>query len=147
MGRPPGGKGEDMISVDPRTLELSDAWQEGDDTARWRSSAGHGPSQGAQSSGSSILEVGPGDRLPRHIDSAEETIVVLAGTAEVHVGDEQGEVPTGGLAVVPKGVPHEVHSVGDQPLRFAAVYAEPHVVTRYEREVQPDGSAERRPVG
>jgi hypothetical protein len=31
-------------------------------------------------------------------------------------------------------------------LRFAAVYAEPDVVTRYERAVQPDGSAERHTV-
>jgi hypothetical protein len=37
-------------------------------------------------------------------------------------------------------------NAGDEMLRFAAVYASPHVVTRYEQEVQPDGSRERRTV-
>jgi quercetin dioxygenase-like cupin family protein len=135
-----------MISVDPRKLELSDSWQDGDETARWRSGPGHSPSSGAQSSGSSLLEVEPRRRLPRHTDSAEETIVVLAGTAEIQIGDEQGTVPAGGLAVVPRFVPHEVRNVGEDVLRFAAVYAEPSVITRYERDVQPEGSAERHTV-
>jgi hypothetical protein len=43
-------------------------------------------------------------------------------------------------------VPHEVHNAGDDVLRFAAVYAEPDVVTTYERVVQPDGSNERHTV-
>jgi quercetin dioxygenase-like cupin family protein len=140
------GKHTIVISVDPGKLELSDAWQEGDATARWRSASGHSPSEGSQSSGSSLLEIDPGCRLPRHTDSAEETIVVLSGTARVCVADETVDMPAGGLAVVPKCVRHEVLNAGDELLRFAAVYAEPEVTTRYERDVQPDGSPERRTV-
>lgn len=135
------------IAFRPDELDFSDAWQEGHDTARWRSASGHSPSTGAAASGSSLLEVDPGCCLPRHTDSAEETIVVTDGVAEVIVGDERAEVPAGGLALVPKDVPHEVRNAGDATLRFAAVYAEPDVVTTYEREVQPDGSRERRTVG
>jgi quercetin dioxygenase-like cupin family protein len=91
--------------------------------------------------------VAAGCRLPRHTDSAEETIVVVAGTAEVEVSEERGRVAAGGLAVVPKDVPHEVRNAGDGPLTFVAVYAEPDVVTRYEQVVQPDGSRERQTVG
>jgi len=135
-----------MIAFPPGGLEFSDAWQEGDDTARWRSASGHMPSNGASASGSSVLEVPAGCRLPRHTDSAEETIVVTAGVAEVVVGDERAQVAAGGLALVPKAVPHEVRNAGEETLRFVAVYAEPDVVTTYERVVQPDGSPERHTV-
>jgi quercetin dioxygenase-like cupin family protein len=135
-----------MIALPLDDLDFADAWQEGDDTARWRSASGHSPSTGASASGSSLLEVAAGCRLPRHTDSAEETIVVTAGVAEVIVGDERAEVAAGGLALVPKDVPHEVRNAGDGTLRFVAIYAEPDVVTTYEREVQPDGSRERHTV-
>ena len=123
-----------MLYVDPRQLNLSDSWQQGDPTARWRSGPGHGPDGGAQSSGSSLLEIEPGCRLPRHTDSAEEIIVILAGSAEIAVGEERCLAEAGGLALVPKSVPHEVHNSGRAVLRFAAVYSE------------PDGSAERHTV-
>jgi mannose-6-phosphate isomerase-like protein (cupin superfamily) len=135
-----------MIVVDPTEIELSDSWQDYDDRARWRSGSGHSPSEGAKSSGSSILEVQPGYRLPRHTDSAEEIVVVLSGTAEVVVGEERRQLPAHGLALVPKLVPHEVRNAGEVPLRFAAIYAEPDVVTRYEHDVQPDGSRERHTI-
>lgn len=134
-------------ALTPDGDDFSDAWIDGDAEARWRSTSGHGPGTGAASSGSSVLEVEPGCRLPRHTDSAEETIVVCAGVAEVVVEDERRRVAAGGLALVPTGVPHEVHNAGDETLRFVAVYADTDVVTRYEQEVQPSGSKERHPVG
>jgi quercetin dioxygenase-like cupin family protein len=124
--------------------DLSDAWIDGDETARWRSTSGH---TGA-ASGSSLLEVDPGCRLPRHTDSAEETIVVVDGRALVTVGDEEAVVPAGGVALVPECVPHEVRNGSpDEQLRFVALYAGTDVVTTYERPVQPDGERERRPLG
>ena len=135
-----------MISIDLDALDFSDSWQEGDETARWRSAPGHSPSMGAKASGSSILQVEPGHRLPRHTDSAEEIVAVLSGTAFLTVGEETSRVRAGGLAVVPKCVPHEVRNAGEETLTFAAIYAEPDVVTTYEREVHPDGSAERHTV-
>jgi quercetin dioxygenase-like cupin family protein len=129
------------------SAELTDAWVEAEDDARWRSAAGHGPGTGARASGSSLLEVAPGCRLPRHTDSAEETIVVTAGTASITVGDETAELPEGGVALVPADVPHEVRNAGSTPLRFVAVYAGTDVITTYEHPVEPDGSRERQPVG
>jgi quercetin dioxygenase-like cupin family protein len=135
-----------MLIMRGDELELSAAWQDGVDGARWASAAAITPSGGARDSGASLLEVPPGCRLPRHTDSAEETIVVLAGRARVRVGEEEGDVPAGGLALVPQDVPHEVHNAGDGALRFLAMYASSDVVTRYERDVQPDGARERRPL-
>jgi quercetin dioxygenase-like cupin family protein len=126
--------------------DFTDAWIEGDETARWRSAVGHGPSQGAESSGSSILEVEPGRRLPPHTDSAEEAIAVLAGRARVTIDDQTADVSAGELALVPAGAKHQVENVGAETLHFVAFYAGTDVVTRYEDEVQPDGSSERRPV-
>lgn len=136
-----------MPTLMPQELELNDAWIEGDPGARWRSAAGHGPSTGARASGSSVLAVAPGCRLPRHTDSAEEVAVVVAGAAQVVVGDERSAVPAGGVILIPAEVPHEVRNAGEDELRFVAVYADTQVVTRYEAEVQPTGSRERHPVG
>ena len=135
-----------MIALRPADFDFSEAYVEGDDSARWRSASGHSPSTGSRSSGSSVIEVAPGCRLPRHTDSAEETIVVLGGTAEVVAGDDRASLPAGGLAVVPESAPHQVRNPGQQPLRFLAVYASASVVTRYDAVVQPDGSRERQTV-
>jgi quercetin dioxygenase-like cupin family protein len=136
-----------MAALTPDELDFADAWIDGDDGARWRSASAHGPGTGAVASGSSVIEIEPGRRLPQHTDSAEETIVVIAGVAEVHVGDEVARVPSGGLALVPKDVMHEVRNAGSQTLRFAAVYAGADVVTTYRQPVQPAGEREREPVG
>jgi quercetin dioxygenase-like cupin family protein len=135
-----------VIVASPEKVEFSDAWIEGDHSARWRSAAAHGPGTGARSSGSSLMEVGPGCKLPRHTDSEEETIAVVSGTAEVVVEDESSQVAAGGVAVVPKDAPHEVRNAGDDALRFVAIYAGTDVVSRYEEDVQPEGSRERKPV-
>jgi quercetin dioxygenase-like cupin family protein len=135
-----------VLYVSPDKLDFSEAWQDGDPTARWRSAVGHSPSEGARESGSSLLEVAPGCRLPRHTDSAEEIIVVLSGTAEVEVDGERCLATAGGLVLVPKCHPHSVGNAGRGVLRFAAIYGEPDVVTTYERPVEPDGSPERHTV-
>jgi quercetin dioxygenase-like cupin family protein len=132
--------------VNLRPADMSEAWVEGDESARWRSATGVGPSQGAQSSGSSVLEIEPGCRLPWHTDSVEETIGVVSGTASVTVGEQELKLDSGGLALVPAHAPHEVRNDGEEPLRFVAFYAGTDVVTRYRSEIQPDGSKERRPV-
>jgi quercetin dioxygenase-like cupin family protein len=88
-----------------------------------------------------------GCRLPRHTDSAEETVVVCGGQGIIEIGGERAELHPGAIALVPATQPHEVRNGGDQPLQFVAVYAGTDVVTTYEADVQPDGSRERRPLG
>ena len=122
---------------------LSDAWLDGDPSARWRSGSVVGSGTGARAAGASLLEVDPGCRLPRHTDSAEEVIVVIDGEAEVTVGGERTPARGGAMVLVPEMVPHEVRNAGEGVLRFAAVYAAPDVVTTYESPVQPAGERER----
>lgn len=132
-----------MKSESFASADLSDSWIDGDETARWRSAAG----ETGEDSGTSLLEVPAGCRLPRHTDSAEETIVVVDGVADVTVGEEQGQVPAGGVALVPECEPHEVRNAGDEPLRFVALYASTDVVTTYEQPIQPGGDRESEPLG
>ena len=124
-------------------VEFSDAWIDGDGSARWRSASVAGAGTGARASGASLLEVPRGCRLPRHTDSAEEVVVVVQGEAEVVVGSKRVSVPQGQMAVVPECQPHEVRNTGDGSLRFFAIYAAPAVTTTYEQPVQPDGERER----
>jgi mannose-6-phosphate isomerase-like protein (cupin superfamily) len=123
--------------------DLSDAWLDGDPHARWRSGAVLGAGTGARAAGASLLELEEGCRLPRHTDSAEEVIVVVAGEAEVVIDGERSALAPGGCALVPELVPHEVRNTGAGVLRFAAVYAAPEVVTTYEAPVQPAGERRR----
>jgi quercetin dioxygenase-like cupin family protein len=129
-----------------RAVELEEAWIDGDRSARWSSSAIHGSGSGAATSGSSAIEIEPGSRLPRHTDSAEEVVVVISGAALVAISGQEHRLAAGGIAVIPEGVPHEVHSVAEEPLRFAAIYAAADVTSTYEAEVQPEGSRTRRAV-
>ena len=122
--------------------QLSEQWVDGRADLRWRSTAGTTADAGAKASSSALLEVEPGCALPRHTDSAEETVVVVGGSAEFEVGGERRRVDAGGVALGPRDVPHQVRSVGDAPLRFVAVYAGVGVVTRYEDVVQPSGERE-----
>ena len=135
-----------MFALQLDDVELEESWIEGQDGARWRTATVHGPGTGADSSGGSLLEFPPGCVLARHRDSAEEIIVVLSGEAEATVGDESGRFAAGGIALVPKHLPHEVRNAGEGDLRFLALYADSEVTTTYERPVEPGGERERTPV-
>ncbi len=123
--------------------DFEDAWIEGDDSARWRSVNGHA----GVASSLSLLEVAPGCRLPRHTDSAEENVIVVAGEAEVGVGGERHSLAAGDVALVPPDVSHEVFNAGEGPLRFVALYAAPENVSTFEAPVAPGGEQERRSGG
>ena len=130
-----------MDSASFADIELESSWYQDDETARWRSASGHA----GDTSGSSLLEVDPGCRLPRHTDSAEEAVVIVSGRARVILGEDSREVPAGSVVLIPANTPHEVHSTGTDALRFVALYASDDVITTYERDVQPDGERARRP--
>ncbi len=69
----------------------------------------------------SLHDLPPGERLPRTTAMDEELFVVVAGTAEVLVGDRRSQVARGGVAVVPRGAAREVRNAGMGPLRLMAV--------------------------
>ncbi len=84
-------------------------------TARFTSLAT--PSRGSTHTSvwSVVVEPGPAGAL--HRLTREEVFVVLAGRAEVRLGDEVAQAVAGDAIVVPPGVPFALAALGDEPLR------------------------------
>jgi len=74
------------------------------------------------SSNLSLSEVGVGTGPPLHIHRADELIVVLEGSLEVHIGDETHYIGPDHTLVVPPGVPHGFTSVGPGPAKLLAFF-------------------------
>jgi quercetin dioxygenase-like cupin family protein len=94
---------------------------------------------GAASTATVYFELAPGMRLPRHQDSAEEVLVVLAGEIEAVIGDERALLGAGGLAVVPAMVPHEAINVGTGTARVAGVFSANTIVSIFEDDFEQTG--------
>jgi quercetin dioxygenase-like cupin family protein len=128
-------------SADLPRLELRDAWLEDDPAARWRVAR---PTLGAAASALVYFELDPGCRLGRHRDSAEETLVVLAGRVEFRVEESPPiEHEPGGVVVVPAGRPHAVRNAGPGVARAIGVFAAPRVTSTFDAPVMPEGTRVR----
>jgi quercetin dioxygenase-like cupin family protein len=121
-----------MQVIQTQELALMGFSQQGAPDARVRGSFPLHHGTGCASTAVVYFELDPGDRLPRHTDSAEELLVVLDGEAEAVVGDERGGVGGGGIVVVPAMVPHELRNVGDRPLRVAGCFSSNTVVSVFD---------------
>jgi quercetin dioxygenase-like cupin family protein len=67
--------------------------------------------------------VDPGAYLPTHTDSAEETLLVLAGEGEAWVGDETTRLGESQMAVIPAMAPHGIRNTGSEVLRVVGFFA------------------------
>jgi glyoxylate utilization-related uncharacterized protein len=85
------------------------------------------------------FEIEPVHRLGTHTDSAEEILLVLDGTAEVSLGDEQGQFTPGEMAVVPAMVPHGLRNVGDETARFVGFFSSNVVVSTFDQPLLHKG--------
>lgn len=90
--------------------------------------------EGTGHAGSAVVlfELDPGATLPLHTDSAEEILLVLAGSAEATVGDEVGPIVAGQLALVPASVPHGVRNTGSETVRVVGFFSASTVLSRFE---------------
>jgi quercetin dioxygenase-like cupin family protein len=75
------------------------------------------PSRGATDTSVWIVDIAPGAAGAPHRLTREEVFVVLAGRAEVRLGDEVSHAGAGDAIVVPAGVPFALAAAGDEPLR------------------------------
>ena len=69
------------------------------------------------------MELDPGARLPIHTDSAEELLLALEGEVEASVGDQEGILAEGEIALVPAMVPHGLLNTGDRRARVLGFFA------------------------
>jgi quercetin dioxygenase-like cupin family protein len=128
-----------MYTVRLSELELAEAGYENDPTMRAKASFPFSAATGTKNTAVVYFEVEPGHRLGTHTDSAEELMLILGGTAEVSVGDEQGQVSAGEMAVVPAMVPHSVRNVGDETLRVVGFFSSSTVMATFDQPLVPMG--------
>ena len=101
-----------MITADLNSIELTEFTAKSNPGQRCKATFPLLAAHGTTDSAAVYIELAPGDELGRHTDSAEETLLVLEGEVEATVGDENGKLAKGQLAVVPRMVPHNLKNVG-----------------------------------
>jgi len=131
-----------MLTAKTTELELMQGWFDSDpEHARVRVTFPINKWAGSRDSAAVYFEVEPGDRLPRHTDSAEEILYLVAGEAEAEVGDERGRLAAGDLAVIPAMVPHGLLNVGHETLKVVGFFSESEIISSFNEPVQPFGAA------
>jgi mannose-6-phosphate isomerase-like protein (cupin superfamily) len=75
------------------------------------------PSRGSTETSVWIVDIAPGAPGAPHRLTREEVFVVLAGRAEVRMGDAVSHADVGDAIVVPPGVPFALAATGTEPLR------------------------------
>jgi quercetin dioxygenase-like cupin family protein len=118
-------------------FELLEVWYENDPTMRLKVNFPFFLGTGTKSTAVVYFEVEPGHRLGTHTDSAEEILLVLEGTAEVSLGDEQGRLSAGEMALVPAMVPHGLRNAGDETVRVVGFFSSNVVVSTFDQPMMP----------
>jgi quercetin dioxygenase-like cupin family protein len=118
-------------------LELLEVWYENDPTMRLKVNFPFFLGTGTKSSAVVYFEIEPGHRLGTHTDSAEEILLVLEGTAEVSLGDEQGRLSAGEMALVPAMVPHGLRNVSDETVRVVGFFSSNVIVSTFDQPMMP----------
>src|SRR3954451_17155088 len=133
-----------MLALQLAERDLVDIWSETDATRQMRVDFPISSVAGAASTAVVYFELEPGDHVGMHTDSAEEIVLILSGTAEAIVGDERGELTTGGIGLVPALVPHDVRNIGEETVHGVGFFSSSPVVSVFDDPLMP---ADRRVVG
>jgi mannose-6-phosphate isomerase-like protein (cupin superfamily) len=67
----------------------------------------------------------PGRGAPTHLHAVEEVLTVLAGEAEIWIGEERASMAAGQSVVVPAGRKHGFRNTGSGTLHVQATLAAP----------------------
>ena len=126
-----------MIAERIDELELMEVWYEDDPTMRLRVNFPFFLGTGTMSTAVVYFEVDPGHRLGTHTDSAEEILLILEGEAEVSLGDEQGRLSAGEMALVSAMVPHGLRNAGEETVRVVGFFSSNVVVSTFDRPMMP----------
>jgi quercetin dioxygenase-like cupin family protein len=128
-----------MQTADLNQLELLEGWYEQDPAMRTRVTFPFFAATGTENTAVVYFEIEPGHYLGTHTDSAEEIVLVLAGTVEASLGEETGRLSAGQAALIPAMVPHGVRNVGDETARCVGFFAAAEVVSTFDQPMMPFG--------
>jgi len=128
-----------MHHVDLDSLDFIERTSELDPTIRVRVAFPHSSAVGTASTATVYFELEPGARLGRHIDSAEELLLILEGEGEATVGDESALASVGAIVTVPAMEPHDIRNIGSGPLRVLGFFSASAVVATFDEPTAPGG--------
>ena len=114
------------MCVARRTDAERELWREGVETRLYA----------AASTGARQLTVfeqwcSPGNGAPSHLHAVEEVLQIVAGQAEVWVGDDRQSLAAGDAVVIPAGAVHGFFNTGDDTLQVLAILAAPIFEAHY----------------
>ena len=128
-----------MIAEKIDEPELMEVWYEDDPTMHVKVNFPFFLGTGTKNTAVVYFEIEPGYRLATHTDSAEEILLVLEGDAEVSLGDDEGRLSAGEMALVPAMEPHGLRNVGDERVRVAGFFSSNVIVSTFDQPVMPFG--------
>jgi quercetin dioxygenase-like cupin family protein len=96
----------------------------------------------AEQSCTIYFAVPPGERLGKHVDTAEETQYILSGSGDLMTDDGPEAVKPGDVFVLTEGTSHDLHNTGTEDLRVLAFFSKPKVEQHWDLERWPPDDAE-----
>ncbi|AFZ67238.1 cupin domain-containing protein [Deinococcus peraridilitoris] len=126
-----------MLTADLNQLDNYRVWFDRNPDALIASSFPIHSAVGARSTAVVYMEFDPDFLLERHTDSAEEIVLVLEGTLQGTIGNEQAELTTGQLVVIPAMVPHSFHNTSNTTARAVGFFSSATVISTFDSPVQP----------
>jgi quercetin dioxygenase-like cupin family protein len=91
----------------------------------------------AEQSCTIYFAVPPGDRLGKHVDTAEETQYILSGEGELLTDEGSQPIKQGDVFVLTEGTSHDLHNSGAEDLRVLAFFSKPQVEQHWDIEKWP----------
>ena len=95
----------------------------------------------AEASCTIYFAIPPGDRLGKHVDTAEETQIVLSGSGDLLTDDGAQPIKRGDVFVLTEGTSHDLHNTGSEDLRVVAFFSKPQVEQHWDVERWPPDDA------
>ena len=129
-----------MITSQLNELELAEVWADEDSEIRFKLAAAISTASPTASTQLIYFTHEPGTSVGRHAHSAEETMLVLEGTVEQTIGDEQQQLSAGEVSFKPAGMIHDERNVGSETLRCVAFFTSAAILHTWEVPLMPMGS-------
>ena len=128
------------MSIEPENvddLETVSLASGASDDAKWTGGYfAYGGSK-AEQSATIYFAIPPGQRLGKHVDTAEEVQYILSGSADLLLEEGSKPVKAGDVFVLPEGVSHDLHNTGSEDLRVLAFFSKPEVEQHWDTETWP----------
>jgi quercetin dioxygenase-like cupin family protein len=128
-----------MQTADFNHLALREAWYERDLAMRIRVDFPFYAATGNESSSAVYFEIEPGHYLGTHTDSAEEILLILAGTVEASLAGETGPLSAGQAALIPAMAPHGLRNTGNETAKCVGFFSAAEVVSTFDQPMMPVG--------